>query len=231
MNQPSDRADDAAQQAFLLALERGLDPLKEGHRFAFNKAREIRRSEAHRDRREQLYVGSRVVSTLGESFTGTIRKNWLRSLSSEQRRQFSAAGHKAKADKAIVRQARIAELLLCGATLAMAARIVGVSINAAWKAGKVLLDRTVYRPRRGFANMPREKVQKIAQKGGRLSNGHRYSAYEAKINGQLGGQKISANRAYMAAIGRKGGMGRSKKRRSYSVREADGCYLSADARI
>lgn len=146
MHQPSDRADDAAQQAFLLALERGLDPLKEGHRFAFNKAREIRRSEAHRDRREQLYVGSRVVSKSGEAFTGTVRKNWLRSLPTEQRRQFSAAGHKAKAEKVAERRAHIAELILCGATLAEAGSIAGVSINAAWKAGRALLPLVVTSP-------------------------------------------------------------------------------------
>jgi len=63
--------------------------------------------------------------------------------------------------------------------------------------------------KRGFAAMSPEKQRAIAQKGGRAAHGkgtaHEFSPEEARRAGHLGGKVVSANRAHMAAIGRKGG--------------------------
>jgi len=63
--------------------------------------------------------------------------------------------------------------------------------------------------KRGFAAMNPEKQRAIAQKGGRAAHGkgtaHEFSPEEARRAGHLGGKVVSANRAHMAAIGRKGG--------------------------
>jgi general stress protein YciG/hemerythrin superfamily protein len=65
------------------------------------------------------------------------------------------------------------------------------------------------RRKRGFAAMSPEKQRAIAQKGGQAAHGkgtaHEFSPEEARRAGQLGGKAVSANRAHMAAIGRKGG--------------------------
>jgi len=65
------------------------------------------------------------------------------------------------------------------------------------------------RRKRGFAAMSPEKQRVIAQKGGQAAHGkgtaHEFSPEEARRAGHLGGKVVSANRAHMAAIGRKGG--------------------------
>jgi len=65
------------------------------------------------------------------------------------------------------------------------------------------------RRKRGFAAMSPEKQRVIAQKGGQAAHGkgtaHEFSPEEARRAGHLGGKAVSANRAHMAAIGRKGG--------------------------
>jgi len=65
------------------------------------------------------------------------------------------------------------------------------------------------RRKRGFAAMSPEKQRAIAQKGGqaahRKGTAHEFSPEEARRAGHLGGKMVSANRAHMAAIGRKGG--------------------------
>ena len=65
------------------------------------------------------------------------------------------------------------------------------------------------RRKRGFAAMSPEKQRAIAQKGGQAAHGkgtaHEFSPEEARRAGHLGGKAVSANRAHMAAIGRKGG--------------------------
>lgn len=174
-NQPSDRADDATQEALLLALERGLDPLAEGHRFAFNKARELKRADANRDHRQQRFAGHRVVSQdqsgtlVAEHQVQPATKNWLRNQSRSVRKNVSDMGHKAKRERAEVRWAQIAELILCGATLGEVGQICAdssaieptaactsthkpastkppkaPSITCAWKATRVMLPPMVF---------------------------------------------------------------------------------------
>jgi general stress protein YciG len=63
--------------------------------------------------------------------------------------------------------------------------------------------------KRGFAAMDREQQRVIASQGGRAAHrkgtAHEFSSEEARKAGYLGGKAVSANREYMAAIGRKGG--------------------------
>jgi general stress protein YciG len=63
--------------------------------------------------------------------------------------------------------------------------------------------------KRGFAAMDREQQGVIASQGGRAAHrkgtAHEFSSEEARKAGYLGGKAVSANREYMAAIGRKGG--------------------------
>jgi len=65
------------------------------------------------------------------------------------------------------------------------------------------------RRKRGFAAMSPEKQRVIARKGGQAAHGkgtaHEFSPEEARRAGHLGGKAVSADRAHMAAIGRKGG--------------------------
>jgi general stress protein YciG len=62
---------------------------------------------------------------------------------------------------------------------------------------------------RGFASMDQEKQKSIASLGGRAAHqqgtAHEFSSEEAREAGRKGGESVSANRAHMAAIGRKGG--------------------------
>jgi len=63
--------------------------------------------------------------------------------------------------------------------------------------------------KRGFATLDPEHQRAIARKGGQAAHGkgtaHEFSSEEARRAGQLGGRAVSANRAHMAEIGRKGG--------------------------
>src|ERR1700753_4031940 len=62
---------------------------------------------------------------------------------------------------------------------------------------------------RGFASMDREKQREIARKGGRAAHqkgtAHEFTTEEARAAGRKGGERVSANRAHMAEIGRMGG--------------------------
>src|SRR5262245_51972052 len=63
--------------------------------------------------------------------------------------------------------------------------------------------------KRGFAALDPEQQRAVARKGGKAAHGkgtaHEFSSEEARRAGQMGGKVVSANRAHMAAIGRKGG--------------------------
>lgn len=63
--------------------------------------------------------------------------------------------------------------------------------------------------KRGFATLDPERQRAIARKGGQVAHGkgtaHEFSSEEARRAGRLGGKAVSANRAHMAEIGRKGG--------------------------
>lgn len=65
---------------------------------------------------------------------------------------------------------------------------------------------------RGFASMDPAKQREIASKGGRkahaIGTAHTFTKEEASAAGKKGGAKTSANRAFMAEIGRKGGRAR-----------------------
>lgn len=64
--------------------------------------------------------------------------------------------------------------------------------------------------KRGFASMDPEKQREIARKGGRAAHekgsAHEFSADEAREAGRKGGERVSADRARMAEIGRRGGL-------------------------
>ncbi|MDF2434897.1 MAG: uncharacterized protein JWP44_4528 [Mucilaginibacter sp.] len=63
--------------------------------------------------------------------------------------------------------------------------------------------------------MDREDVARIASKGGKAAwaagTAHKFSADEARAAGVKSGKAVSANRAHMAEIGRKGGRSRGQK--------------------
>jgi uncharacterized protein len=70
--------------------------------------------------------------------------------------------------------------------------------------------------RRGFAAMSPEVQRAIASKGGKAAHlpggkGHTFSSEEARAAGKKGGTALSRDRAYMAEIGRKGGLARGRK--------------------
>ncbi len=69
---------------------------------------------------------------------------------------------------------------------------------------------------RGFASMSVEKQREIARKGGRAAHergtAHEFTADEARAAGRKGGERVSANRSHMAAIGRLGGKSSAGRR-------------------
>jgi general stress protein YciG len=69
---------------------------------------------------------------------------------------------------------------------------------------------------RGFASMSAEKQREIARKGGRAAHergtAHEFTADEARAAGRKGGERVSANRSHMAAIGRLGGKSSAGRR-------------------
>jgi uncharacterized protein len=69
---------------------------------------------------------------------------------------------------------------------------------------------------RGFASMNPEKQREIASKGGKAAHeqgrAHEFTPEEAQLAGRLGGEAVSADRAHMAAIGRRGGEARGRSR-------------------
>jgi len=62
---------------------------------------------------------------------------------------------------------------------------------------------------RGFASMDGEKQRQIARLGGKAAHrqgtAHEFTPEEARAAGRKGGEAVSANRAHMAEIGRRGG--------------------------
>jgi uncharacterized protein len=68
--------------------------------------------------------------------------------------------------------------------------------------------------KRGFAGMDPKKQAEIASKGGKAAHeqgrAHEFSREEAAAAGAIGGDKVSADRSYMARIGRKGGIKRGE---------------------
>jgi uncharacterized protein len=71
--------------------------------------------------------------------------------------------------------------------------------------------------KRGFASMDTEKQREIARKGGQAAHqkgtAHEFTSDEAREAGRKGGERVSANREHMAAIGRLGGKRSSGRRR------------------
>lgn len=67
---------------------------------------------------------------------------------------------------------------------------------------------------RGFAGMSKDARRAIASKGGKAAHAqgraHQFDRDEATHAGRLGGLKVSRDREYMAAIGRKGGQARGR---------------------
>ena len=74
---------------------------------------------------------------------------------------------------------------------------------------------TSKRSSRGFASMTPEKRGEIASKGGRAAHAkgtaHEFTPDEARTAGSLGGLRVSVDRTYMSAIGRKGGLERARR--------------------
>lgn len=69
--------------------------------------------------------------------------------------------------------------------------------------------------KRGFASMDKDKQSTIASKGGKAAHAqgraHEFTSDEAREAGKKGGQKVAADRAHMAEIGRLGGLARRKR--------------------
>lgn len=61
----------------------------------------------------------------------------------------------------------------------------------------------------GFACLSPEARKEMAGKGGKkvwaMNKAHRFTSDAARAAGRLGGLKVSEDKAYMAALGRKGG--------------------------
>lgn len=70
--------------------------------------------------------------------------------------------------------------------------------------------------RRGFAAMNPDVQRSIASRGGRAAHetgkAHEFTSDEARAAGRKGGEKVSVDRAHMAAIGRRGGLAGRRKR-------------------
>jgi uncharacterized protein len=69
---------------------------------------------------------------------------------------------------------------------------------------------------RGFASMDASKQRDIASRGGKaahaMGRAHEFTGDEARLAGRKGGEAVSRDRAHMAAIGRAGGLARSRVR-------------------
>ncbi len=80
---------------------------------------------------------------------------------------------------------------------------------------------------RGFANMSKEKLHRIASAGGtaaqRSKLAHRFTSATARKAGKVGGFRIAQDRDYMKELGRRGGLAKgvamAKKRAAQSVLE------------
>lgn len=67
----------------------------------------------------------------------------------------------------------------------------------------------------GFASMAPDDLARIASKGGKAAwaagAAHKFTTDEARAAGVKSGKAVSADRAHMAEIGRKGGLTRRRK--------------------
>jgi uncharacterized protein len=88
---------------------------------------------------------------------------------------------------------------------------------------RVTTQENTTRSRRGFASMDPDKQREIASRGGKAAHAqgraHEFTAEEALVAGRKGGAAVSADRAHMAEIGRRGGL--AKKRNSRTVIEKE----------
>jgi hypothetical protein len=70
---------------------------------------------------------------------------------------------------------------------------------------------------RGFASMDPEKVREIAGMGGKAAHAagkaHTFSSEEAREAGRKGGKSVARDRAFMAEIGRRGGLSKGRKKK------------------
>lgn len=70
--------------------------------------------------------------------------------------------------------------------------------------------------KRGFASMDPEQQRAISREGGKAAHrqgvAHKFTSEEARAAGKKGGEAVSRNREHMAAIGRKGGTNRGRKK-------------------
>jgi uncharacterized protein len=71
--------------------------------------------------------------------------------------------------------------------------------------------------------MSADKQREIARKGGRAAHekgtAHEFTSEEARAAGRKGGERVSANRSHMAAIGRLGGKSSASRRQRTSSQE------------
>ena len=69
----------------------------------------------------------------------------------------------------------------------------------------------------GFAALPPEERKRIASKGGRSAHeqgkAHEFTSETGRRAGSLGGKAVSADREYMAEIGRRGGQTKSRNKK------------------
>ncbi len=77
--------------------------------------------------------------------------------------------------------------------------------------------------RRGFAAMNKDAHRELARSGGMAAHAmglaHQFTSELAREAGRKGGVKTAANREHMAAIGRKGGLGKRGFRKELSDAE------------
>ena len=71
--------------------------------------------------------------------------------------------------------------------------------------------------------MSADKQREIARKGGRAAHekgtAHEFTSEEARAAGRKGGERVSANRSHMAAIGRLGGKSSASRRQRNSTQD------------
>jgi hypothetical protein len=77
--------------------------------------------------------------------------------------------------------------------------------------------------RRGFAAMEPEELKALAAKGGRAAQSqgkaHRFTTEEARKGGARAGAAVARDVAYMAEIGRRGGLARQRAARGARRRD------------
>jgi general stress protein YciG len=79
--------------------------------------------------------------------------------------------------------------------------------------------------KRGFASMDADTRRQIASAGGKAvhaqGKGHEFTSEEARRAGAKGGAVVARNVAYMAEIGRRGGLARQRKSSGRGAHDAD----------